>query len=585
MTSRPPKSRPDPVPAPDTSPDTGDGGLAESRLLANVSHEMRTPMDAILGYAELLGETPLSDTQQTFVDAIERAARGLLDIMDDVLNLSRMEAGKLVIHTQPFSIRDCTDSVAQLLAPSAYRKGLDFIQLTDFDVPASFIGDPLRIRQILVNLVGNAIKFTQTGGVRLRVSAHQANEQQFELIMQFTDTGIGIDSEDISKLFEPFSQPAKPQGDIAGTGLGLVISKNLCEAMGGRIEVRSTPGTGSTFCVRIPLEPVEELPQTREGPDLLAGRNIVVAGSDPVQAAWIAENLRLDGARTRVVPNLKQLADAVSSGQSADEVAVSIITARDLVMIEKTEQDWRPARDHLPVLSLVSTVSGHALRQVSDALPGDAIPAQSTPVTVTRHLATMLQQHELNLHDSAAKTSPKPQPLAGLYLLVAEDNQFGRDYLQMLLSRHGATVDVCRDGLDACRMMRDHEYDLVLMDVRMPQCDGIEAMRMLSRTGTTLPPVIGLTAAPEECFRAMNAGMTDCLLKPIRPALLLRYIVDHRSKKAPGPANPLSFIDAEMRDELNRELPQRGDNLLRAIKSGDMNLALEMAHKINGTAA
>ena len=567
-----------------SSKSSKDSGLERAGLLANISHELRTPMDAILGYVELLLETQLNDTQQTFVTSIERTAQGLLDIMDDILNLSRMEAGKLVIHTQPFSVRDTIDSVTQMLAPSAYGKGLDFIRLIDPDVPVNLVGDPLRIRQILVNLVGNAVKFTPHGQVRLRISAHPLDDRRYELVIRVTDTGIGITQADLQELFEPFSRPAAPQNGIGGTGLGLVICKSLCESMGGSIAVHSSPGEGSTFCVRLPLESLEDSFQSTDSSDLLSGHSIAIVCPDTELANWIAHSLGQDGAATRTVPSIGQLANAIRNDQYGNEAVLLVIGNRQIAELDQLARDWRPARG-TPVLCLVSTGSGQKLQTIADAFGGEAIPAHSTAVTINRRMATLLQRYGEPQKSVVVKTPESPQLLRGLRLLVAEDNQFGRDYLQLLLSRHGAQVDVCSDGNAACRMIKAQTYDLVLMDVRMPQCDGVSAMRQLAKDWDGNPPIIGLTAAPEECCRALDSGMTDCLLKPVRPAVLLRYIINHQGTAKTQAPRRLSFIDDEMQRELNVELPQRIAELRNAISHGDMHVALDAAHKINGTAA
>ncbi len=565
--------------APDTRP--------KPTLLANISHELRTPMDSILGYVELLSETRLNDTQQGFLDAIQRSAQGLLDIMDDILNLSRLEAGKLVIHRQPFSIRDCIDSVTQMLAPSAYRKGLDFTRTVDHNVPVNFVGDPLRIRQILVNLIGNAIKFTPAGRVQLRASAHPFDGQRYQLVLTVSDTGIGIAEQDIPKLFEPFARPATPQHEISGTGLGLVISKALCEAMDGSIAVHSTPGEGSTFCVRVPLEAVEETFAAAESAGLLAGRRLVIASADPDFAAWLSECLQREGATTRIVSDLSELQRVISAEEYDDDAAVVYLRAQDLQNLRELSESWRPIRDRLPLLSLVNGGSGRNLREVMAALGGNALPTHVAESSVVNHVATLLQRSAGQSSTPAAvDADPVRQDLAGLRLLVADDNRFGREYLQMLLTRHGGIVETCGDGQTACEMILTNRYDLVLMDVRMPGFDGIEAVQSLSDWRGD-PPIIGLTAAPEECCRALDSGMTDCLLKPIRPAVLLKYIVSHKNKLHPPPAQEqkLEFVDEEMLRELRTEWPQHVAELRDAVRHGSMAPALEAAHKINGIAA
>lgn len=551
-------------------------------LLANLSHELRTPMDAILGYVELLAETVLTGTQQTYIAAIESSAQGLLDIMNDVLNLARLEAGKLVIHNQPFSVRDCIDSVSQMLAPSAYSKKLDFIRLVDQDVPVNLVGDPLRIRQILVNLVGNAIKFTNTGQVRLRASAHPYDGQRFELILRITDTGIGLSPADIDRLFEPFTRLATPNSDVSGTGLGLVITRALCTAMNGSIAVHSTPADGSTFCVRIPLQPAEELTTTAARSNLLEHRAVVVVATDIELANAIACSLQGDGASTRIVSSLPALRESLDTTRPVYDAALLVVNSDGVQSPQQLATDWQALRGHLPVLCLASTGSGHKLKELAQMFAGDCLPVHSSMRSISQRLATMLQQP----FTSTAEPARSELQLAGLRLLVAEDNRFGRVYLQTLLQHHGAKVDACADGNAACELLETGTYDLVLMDMRMPGCDGAAAMQRIQRTWRGTPPIIGLTAAADERERALAAGMTDCLVKPIRPAVLLQYLQQRRPEKpAPETTVVRDFIDAEMRTELQAELPRYASVLHQALAETDLPAALEPAHKINGIGA
>ncbi|MBT8131947.1 MAG: response regulator [Gammaproteobacteria bacterium] len=572
-----------PPPGADTAPGSLAAEAGTAGLLANISHELRIPMDAVLGYVDLVRQTDLDDHQQTLMTQIERAARGLLDIIDDIHNLSRMEAGKLEIHQQPFSIRDCVESVTQMLAPSAYRRGLDFIRVIDSDVPVNFLGDPLRIRQILINLIGNAIKFTEHGQIRLKISASPLDNRRHEVLFEVIDSGIGIADEDLPDLFKPFSRPAKPQEDISGTGLGLVICQSLCHQMGGSIAVHSTPGVGSTFCARIPLEMLAEAFEDDDS-GVLLGRNIVISCADRDQASCLSELLRRDGAITRSVNGPSQLEKELSTKQTREDALLAVISAGDMKDEKKLERDWRAVRGQIPVLALASSSAGNRLKKISGLIGGQALPAHTPAESIIRTLAMLIQ-------GSSGKSPPAvagltPGLLAGLRLLVADDNQFSREYLQMLLQLHGASVDICPDGLVACEMIAERTYDLVLMDVRMPHCDGVAAMQKLTQSGLPFPPVIGLTAAPEECCRALNSGMTDCLLKPIRPSVLLQYIKQHQGMEKGGvAAQAHEYVDQEMRAELNIELPRRADELAQAIRNGEMNTALEAAHKISGAAA
>lgn len=557
---------------------------AKSEFLASISHEVRTPLDVILGYKDLLGDTPLDRRQRSYVNAIEQAAENLLDILDDVLNLSRIEAGKLSIHEQPFSLRENIDSVAQMLAPSAYRKGLDFIRDVSVDVPDTVSGDPLRVRQVLVNLLTNAIKFTRAGHVRLSVSAEQPVDDRAMIAFAIGDSGIGISADDQRTLFEPFSRSANAS-DERGTGLGLVITKRLCEAMHGSIEVDSRAGLGSTFTARLPLTllPANSL---RQAPAVLADTPIVVWSAEPALSDALVRGLEARGA---VVARLgsDDASDRRLRHDAARAALVVLVIGRRLLDDEvRLERLKSLLPDTARIISLVSSSTRSQLRRIERQFGGEALPMHTPPsVTVERIEALLSNRPVAAERPGTGDTGDAAPVLEGMHLLVAEDNRFSQDYLRTLLSRYGATVDVCSDGQAACELLATHHYDLVLMDLRMPGCDGITAMRRLAADGAMTPPVVGLTAAETDCEAARHAGMIDCLVKPVRTDVLLKYLSKHHHADRMTATGASPALDAEMLAELQRELPLYALELREQFARGDMVALLEQTHQINGTAA
>ncbi|NND61461.1 MAG: response regulator [Gammaproteobacteria bacterium] len=549
----------------------------EAILLGDLSHELRTPMSAMLGYVDLLAETPLGPRQRSYVDALEAAGNSLVDIIDDILDVSELEAGATSVHEQPFAIRDCLDGVTQMLAPSAYEKRLDFYCIVEPDVPEQLIGDPLRVRQVLVNLVSNAIKYTEHGHVRVTLEVTDKGDQRVCLQISVDDTGIGIDEELQSRLFTPFTRASR---DSEGTGLGLSITRRLCESMDGSVGCVSEPGTGSTFSATIWLRQIATALPSPAGSDMLHQVAVLLACRDKPFSDSLRHCLECDGATV-----VQQSPEALLHARHVENVD-AIVVHLDQGLLQ-TPDDLRSLRTlaDLRVVALVSSSNGYDLQRIEQLTGGVALSAHVPAGQLCRRLV------ELTGRSCGDESGQHRQSFAlpGLRVLVAEDDLPSRQFLQRLLGDQGAEVDLCRDGDEALALLDVARYDVAIFDVRMPGRDGVETTRELRQRGITLP-IIGLTAAPAERDRALIAGMTHCLLKPARSRELITTLRQWLPRSATDAAVEVRdthrlHLDDEMLATLQRELPLQAEQLQLAQRDNDQSRLLDLAHRLNGTAS
>lgn len=503
----------------------------KSEFLATVSHEIRTPMNGIIGMAELLSRSVLNEEQKSYNDTVRVSAEALLSILNDILDFSRIEAGKLAIDSAPFLLSNPAFQMADLLAPAAGQKGLEFVVRMAPELPRLVVGDAGRIRQILMNLAGNAIKFTHTGHVMVDVSPVETLGGSCRVRFAVHDTGIGIQREKIETLFEKFTQAdASTTRRYGGTGLGLAISRKLVALMGGAIQVESEDGEGSTFSFELCLPVVEGAPGVRRPFEEMRPHVLVIEPSE-VAARAATEMLTALGALVRCTHVADEGARLIQEGpgqwqavfissrvQTADAglfVKIQRMLGKGhrlIVMAPRGKVDAKLVARDVQILIKplqLGTVEDTLRLTIAERMPVVRPEAN----VITRDLEVLAAAVA---PDSASVFSAS----AGLRVLVAEDNIVNQTIVRKLLEEAGCVVDLAANGRSALALWEDGRYDLILMDCQMPELDGFEATREIRKRETKgeRVPIIAITAnvLDKDRTHCFAAGMDDFLSKPLR---------------------------------------------------------------------
>lgn len=583
----------------------------KSEFLANTSHEIRTPLNGIIGFTRILLKNCKDPQQYEYLLTIERSSESLLAIINDILDLSKMEAGKLVLDYSPFNLNNITEETLQILAPAAHEKTLELACIMEENMPECFYGDPLRLRQILTNLIGNAIKFSSSGGITVRFSLENSHDNTAVIKCSVTDSGVGISRQKINQnLFDAFTQGEHNQHKQQdGTGLGLAISKKLVTRMGGDIGIASEENVGSTFWFTVKLDINRDDQSRLQRPDL-QGAALLLYDTSTISCQAILHLLTRWGAHVTLTQSYNDIIPALANRPSSpdrpafDAVIISIPTEHRDFPADRMGELARHICAVCPLIVCSPTTLKHYL---SRQLPAE-VRFISKPVLREKLLQAL--SGKLMTHPTRTPIIPTALHSTGCPVLVVDDNPANLKLMSHLLTELGYPVTEAASGREALQLCQDQVFGLIFMDIRMPGMDGVEAtqrIRALPNPNHRVP-VIAVTAhaLTEQKQQLLFSGLDDYLSKPVDPALLLQIlarwtqprittttqaVVDERAEAIPHCVDKaLSLklchgnagLATELLELLLRDLPAQHQAIHQALNESRLDDALDLVHRLHG---